>query len=229
MRAVAVTALTLLASAGAPSGADAAALVGPPSVGIGDFFAVVGRALPRAEGYVLTLGAPPLRGSPSTCGARIGGRRDATGKRTVFSGQVPRFLPCHLPTGARVGRVRVKPGRGFRLSVCVPTNAALCDGDTFSTRRVRVLGAGRACRRVGFEENTDNVAGGIRAAGVGCRTARAVASRSGRRPGRCSVRASCSYRAKGFRCRGITDKGASLPRLVFRCNRGGARVTFVKT
>lgn len=226
MRRVTVT-LGVVAGAMAPA-AGAATLEAPRGVGIGDSFAVVGRGLERADGYVLTLGAPRLRGSPSTCGARIGGRRDATGARTVFSGRVPRYLPCHLPDGTRVGRQRVTPGGGYSLTVCVPTNPVLCDGDTFAARRVRILRAGRACRRVVFEERSENLASRIRAGRVSCRRARAVASRSSREAARCFGRGGCSYRAEGFRCRGTADE-AELPTLVFRCTRRRARVTFVKT
>ena len=212
----------------APASADGAALEAARSVAIDDSFAVVGRGLERAEGYVLTLGAPPLRGSPSTCGARIGDPRDVTGSRTVFSGRVPRYLPCHLPDGTRVGRRRVTPARGYNLTVCVPTNPALCEGDTFAARRVRILRAGRACRRVVFGEFSEHFASRIRAGRVSCRRARAVASRSSREAARCFARGACSYLAEGFPCRGTADE-AELPTLVFRCTRRRARVTFVKT
>jgi len=141
---------------------------------------------------------------------------------------VPRQVVCTLPDGTRVGRLRVRPGRGFRLTVCVPTDGALCDGDTFSSRRLRILRTGRACGRVEFQERTEDLASQIRAAGVRCRVAKAVASRSKPEARRCFARGSRAYRAEGFRCRGTADKSA-LPRVIFRCIRRGARVTFVKT
>lgn len=229
MRVVEAAAIVLLAGAVAPATAGAAALEVSTSVGIGDYFAVVGRDLKPADGYVLTLGAPPLPGSPSTCGARIGGARDVAGARTVFSGRVPSSLVCHLPDGTRTGRVPTAPGGGFLLSLCVPTNPALCDGDTFSSRGVRILRAASACHPVALgNAGTEDLASNIRAAGVGCRTARFVASRSKQHAARCYRHGFCSYRTRGFRCRGTVDE-AEMPKVVFRCTRHAARVTFIKT
>lgn len=224
----AVAFLVILAGAAAPAAAEAATLEAPRSTGIGDSLVVVGRDLKPAAGYELTLGAPPLRGSPSTCGARIGNRRDATAPSTVFSGQVPKYLPCRLPDGTQVGRHRVTPGLRYSLAVCVPTTATLCEDVTFAPRRVSMLRAGRPCRRIGFQEGTEDLASHIRAAGVSCARARAVALRSKRESPRCFARGACSYATGGFSCRGTVD-AAELPRVVFRCTGRQGRVTFVKT
>lgn len=222
-------ATVLFVAAWPPAAASAARLDSASSLGVGDEIAVVARGLERARGYELTLGAPLLRGSPSTCGARIGGPRDATSSRTVFSGRLPRYLSCVLPDGTRVGRHRVAPGRMYRLVVCVPINPALCDGArSFGGRRVRILPAGRRCRPVGFQAGTEDIAAGIRAAGVSCGLARDVAGRSKVHAKRCFAHRTCSYRARRLRCRGTVDR-AELPGVTFRCTRGRTRVTFVKT
>jgi hypothetical protein len=85
----------------------------------------------------------------------------------------------------------------------------------------------RSCGNVGFERNSDNVAWGIRATGVSCRTARAVARRSRNRgpSGRPGTR--FSYRALGFRCVGI-EADTGLPSVPYRCRRGAARIRFDK-
>ena len=89
-------------------------------------------------------------------------------------------------------------------------------------------GATRACGNVGFEPNSDAGAFGIRATGVRCRTARAVARASrtygpSGDPGRI-----WRYRARRFRCVG-RELDTALPQVRWRCRRGDALVTFSKS
>ena len=81
----------------------------------------------------------------------------------------------------------------------------------------------RRCRRVTFERNTENGAGGIRAKNAGCRTARRVARASRpfgpTRPG--------DYRRLGFRCAG-RRLDTPLPLALYTCHRRDATVVFAR-
>ena len=88
--------------------------------------------------------------------------------------------------------------------------------------------ATRSCGNVGFTPQSDDGAFGIRATGVRCRTARAVARASedygpSGEPGDVF-----RYRARRFRCVG-RQRDTELPSVRFRCRRGDAVVTFSRT
>jgi hypothetical protein len=82
----------------------------------------------------------------------------------------------------------------------------------------------RSCGSVAFQPNTDDGAGGIRARGVSCKRARAVAR--GSQPfGPSNAGA---YRKLGFRCTGRTVD-AALPTALYTCRDGSATVAFQRT
>ena len=83
----------------------------------------------------------------------------------------------------------------------------------------------RSCGQIGFTPNSDDGVFSIRAHGVGCATARRVA-RASRRLG--IIRGTRRYRSEGFSCRGTLDD-SSLPSVRWRCTRGAAVVTFVRS
>jgi hypothetical protein len=90
--------------------------------------------------------------------------------------------------------------------------------------------ATRNCGSVAFASASDNGAFQIRATGVSCRTARAVARAS--RPaalGPAEGRTSATYRIRRFRCRGVADTASELPALRYTCRRAAARVRFVRS
>jgi hypothetical protein len=82
----------------------------------------------------------------------------------------------------------------------------------------------RRCGSVGFEPNSDNLAGGIRAKRASCRLARRVA--------RGSHDAGAThpdpYRAAGFSCAGRPVDSA-LPLALYVCRRAGAIVVFARS
>jgi hypothetical protein len=91
-------------------------------------------------------------------------------------------------------------------------------------------GATRNCGSVAFATASDNGAFQIRATGVSCRTARAIARAS--RPaafGPAEGRTSATYRIRRFRCRGVADTASELPALRYTCRRAAARVRFVRS
>ena len=83
----------------------------------------------------------------------------------------------------------------------------------------------RACGQIGFTPNSDDGVFRIRAHGVGCTTARRVA-RAARPLG--IIRGTRRYRSHGFSCRGTLDD-SSLPSVRWRCTRGAAVITFVRS
>jgi hypothetical protein len=82
----------------------------------------------------------------------------------------------------------------------------------------------KKCGSVGFEPNTDNVAGQIRVRRASCRVARRVA-RGSRATGPTHLD---PYRAAGFSCRGRTVAGP-LPLGLYTCRKGGATVVFARS
>ena len=88
--------------------------------------------------------------------------------------------------------------------------------------------ATRACGNVGFEPNSDAGAFGIRARGVRCRTARAVARASRTYGPSGDPDRIWRYRARRFRCVG-RELDTALPQVRWRCRRGDALITFSKS
>jgi hypothetical protein len=80
----------------------------------------------------------------------------------------------------------------------------------------------RGCGSIGFEPQSDNVAGRIRARHVGCRAARAVAR--GSRPYGPSH--ASSYRARRFHCTARPGRTTGLETALYTCRRGHAIVAF---
>ncbi|HEX2087890.1 MAG TPA: hypothetical protein VHF89_19545 [Solirubrobacteraceae bacterium] len=136
---------------------------------------------------------------------RLGGFRCTSGLRVV-SGRVRGHLEC-LADGPR----------GFRVE---GNRAVDLDAEPLPRRTLR------SCRPVAFTPNSDDGAGGIRAQGTTCRTARRVA-RASRDHG--PTRRPYRYRARGFRCRGRDDETQQLPTVRWECVRGSRLVVFDRT
>jgi hypothetical protein len=104
-------------------------------------------------------------------------------------------------------------------------------GGTTSTVGVAPGGAAHACGLVAFAPQSGYRAGQINAEGTDCATARQVAQASkphqfdppapGHQP--------ASYSSGGFTCIGRVDPSGGLAATNYRCTRGGAVVTFVRT
>ncbi len=86
--------------------AVAAALSAVPAVAPGEPVAVVASDLRAAPGYRLALVSPSQARPGETCLGQIGSRRPSEGGRLVFSGVVPRTLPCRRSDGTRTRSVR---------------------------------------------------------------------------------------------------------------------------
>ena len=161
------------------------------------------------------------------CVGLLARRTAGADEPTVFSGLVPSRLRCQggidslqvpgpPPSG---GPMPVAPGGGYRLIVCVPADGD-CDLVPVARRPVQVVPTGRGCPAVVFLPDSDHGAFNIRARHVSCAVARDVASGS--------ERGDLRYRRAGLRCRGVFDD-AGLARIVYRCSRPGARVTFASS
>lgn len=87
----------------------------------------------------------------------------------------------------------------------------------------------RTCQAVVFEVDSENATSPIKATGVDCRTARAVAGKSdasGLGPTG-NVGERHTYTSRGFKCRGV-ELDSVLPSVAWRCSRKKALITFTK-
>lgn len=161
--------------------------------------------------------APAVAAPASTCGelGRVGEAGPAI--VTVRASGVG----CRIARGVLEDYLAGSTRRGWKChsageeGTCAREGAAASYG---AAKRVR------RCGSVGFEPNTDNVAGAIRAKRVSCRVARKVA-RGSRSTGPTHP---VPYRAAGFSCRGVPVE-APLPFALYVCHRDRATVVFSRT
>jgi hypothetical protein len=90
------------------------------------------------------------------------------------------------------------------------------------------VGSGRVCRPVAFAPQSGELAGDIRAFGVGCAEARRVAARSRRYP-ITHTGAVHRYTYAGFRCLGRDVQPVAIEFVAFRCTRGREVVAFYRS
>jgi len=129
--------------------------------------------------------------------------------------------------GCRVARKVIRRSfRGRRSTGWVCSSAG--EEGTCTRGRASISYGGarrtRECGSIGFEPQTDDGAGSIKAKRVGCRLARKVARRSGFT----GPIDPDPYRAFGFSCRG-RELVSALPAALFVCYRGSATVVFSRT
>lgn len=118
----------------------------------------------------------------------------------------------------RIAR-RYTKGRDTGRWVCGSTHFEMgCRRGAASIHLRALHPIGRACGRLGFEANTDNVATGIRAARVTCATARALVRAVYEGTGR-----------SGFYCRSTEYQPLGLPYVHWVCRRGEQQVRWLKT
>lgn len=161
--------------------------------------------------------APAGAGTPGKrCGhiARVG--EAATEIASVRAAGVHCAVARRVLERHTVGRTT----RGWECHSAGTEGSCTRGGRTASYRAAK----SRGCGSIAFQRNTENGAGSIRARGVRCRAARAVA-RASKPYGPTHAR---TYRARGFTCRGRT-LGSELPTAIYTCRKGRAVVAFQRS
>ena len=208
MRTTAGSALVLSALAGLllAGPAAAATLRGPATAAPREVVAVTAKGLTPGQSWGVFLARPQATGL--NCIAPFARRTPGRDGRAVFSGKLPATMDCPAIPGAAsaqptpAARTPVKPGRGYRLVVCLPAGAD-CRFMPVARLPVRVVRAGAACV-------APRGVSSLRARGASCGVAAGVARGS----------------RAGFACRRTRDRAAK--RTIVRCTRKGARVTFAR-
>lgn len=201
--------------------AAAAFLVAPATGGVNEPFSAEVGGLQRGQLYEMRL-VGPSTAEGVECSAAIGPRGRPPRSRLAFAGFFPPRLACGEYTSGPPPSIAVKPGTRYTLTLArIPTDG---DPTVVARRGVRAVRGGRRCGSVRFElVRRKGVVRELRARGTGCATARGIARTSYPSLRRCTRRARCRFRARGYSCRALSSSPRSM---TVRCERRRARVTF---